>query len=394
MDIHDAVHAAPDEDAPGTGGTDGSDGGVAIAPDPTADAPAEATLADAPETSLTDAPDASLTDAPDASLTEAPEAGPALEPEGGLDAEPESHLTPEEENELVGRVEQQVRDALQRRLVFLLTGRTGMGKSSTINTLLGEPVAPVGDYEPTTMSVESYEARIAGIACTIMDTPGLCDDLPEQGKDAEYLERIRKGITQVDCVWFVTRLDETRVSGDEKRGIQMLSKALGPGVWDHAIIVFTFAGKVPPERFKEALSHRTRLIREEIGKYAGPGVAESIPSVAVDNTQEYTHDGRQWLGRLYLQILKRVERKSAQPFTLMVMDRVVVEDDDKPAARPAAAPSPSPSRAAPIRVSKSEFREVLEATWEGVKDLAKASVEKTKSVLRAAGSKVRGWLKW
>lgn len=303
---------------------------------------------------------------------------------------PEAVLTPEEEQELVGRVEQQVRDALQRKLVFLLTGRTGMGKSSTINTLLGQQVAPVGDYEPTTMSVESYDARIGGIACTIMDTPGLCDALPEEGKDAEYLKRIRDGIRQVDCVWFVTRLDETRISGDEMRGIQMLSKALGPGVWDHAIIVFTFGNKVPAERFDEALANRTRLIRKEIAKYTSPGVAESIPSVAVDNTDEYTPDGRQWLGRLYLQILKRVERKSAQPFTLMVLDRVVVEDERKPAAA-SSSTTISSSRPAAIRVSKSEFREALEATWEGVTRLARAGTEKVKSALKAGVSKLKSW---
>src|ERR1051325_3566572 len=81
--------------------------------------------------------------------------------------------TPEE----VARFEQEVRDALQRKLVFLLTGRTGVGKSSTINYLLGQNVAPVGDFEPETITVSRYEARIHEIACTVFDTPGLCDDL-------------------------------------------------------------------------------------------------------------------------------------------------------------------------------------------------------------------------
>ena len=36
-----------------------------------------------------------------------------------------------------------------QKLSFLLTGRTGVGKSSTINFLMGKEIAPVGDYGST-----------------------------------------------------------------------------------------------------------------------------------------------------------------------------------------------------------------------------------------------------
>ncbi|HET7460064.1 MAG TPA: GTPase [Longimicrobium sp.] len=304
------------------------------------------------------------------------------------EAAPESDLTPEEEQALVSQVEQQVRDALSRRLVFLLTGRTGMGKSSTINNLLGQDIAPVGHYEPTTVEVKEYDARIAGIACTVIDTPGLCDDLPEAGKDDEYLALIQEKVREVNCVWFVSRLDETRVTSDEIRGIQMLSTALGPEVWDHALIVFTFAGNVSPHRFREAVDTRTRLIRGVIARYAPKEVAEAIPAVPVDNTREYTPDERQWLGHLYLQVLKRVSRKSAQPFSLAVMGRVVVDDEKH---RPPPATYTSSGAGTTIRVSRSEFREALAATWEGVSRLASVSVEKAKAVIKSGWSRVKGW---
>ena len=38
-----------------------------------------------------------------------------------------------------------------REFYFLLAGRTGVGKSSTINSLMGKKIAPTNDYEPETM---------------------------------------------------------------------------------------------------------------------------------------------------------------------------------------------------------------------------------------------------
>ena len=309
---------------------------------------------------------------------------------GDSDETREGELSPEQEQELVAQVEQQVRDALQRKLVFLLTGRTGVGKSSTINTLLGREIAPVGDYEPETAEVVPYEARIEGIACTVIDTPGLCDELPEKGNDDRYLNEIREKIRTVDCVWFVTRLDEGRVRSDEMSGIQMISTALGNELWQHAIIVFTFSNNVPCNRFKETLEVRTRLIREQIARYAAPGVADAIPAVAVDNLHEYTHDGRQWLGRLYLQMLKRISGKGAQPFTLLLLPRVEVDDSSHPSGYTSGWSSSS-SYSAPIRVSKSEFREALESTWYDMKRLASVSADRARSAVQSAWSKVKSW---
>ncbi len=212
--------------------------------------------------------------------------------------------------------------AKQRELTFLLLGRSGVGKSETINSLFGRKVVQVSSSEPTTLRVKPYDHEIAGISVRIWDTPGLCDDLEEEGNDLRYLEEVRSKITEVDSVWFVSRLDETRVSGDEKRGIKVISEALGKRIWERAVIVFTFADKVDPTEFLQAVQKRSELIRREISKHAGERLVRQIPTIAANNKGTATPDGKLWLPELYCQVLLRVSEQGVMPFLLTTAHRI------------------------------------------------------------------------
>jgi GTPase SAR1 family protein len=228
----------------------------------------------------------------------------------------------EESKNFLERLTEKFKNERDKKFTFLLVGRTGVGKSSTVNSLMGESVAPVGEYEPTTMEVKSYESEIGGVKFTIIDTPGLCDDLEEKGNDYDYLERIRLDVDRIDLMWFTTRLDDTRVYSDEKRGIKLISEAFKPKIWEQAIIVFTFADNVGYDRYPIALEKRTELIRKEIAKYAGVAIANNIPSIAVDNLSEFTPDGERWLGELYTQVYTRMAREGAGAFFMSTVERI------------------------------------------------------------------------
>ncbi len=225
---------------------------------------------------------------------------------------------------LLDKLKEKFRDAKRQKFVFLLIGRTGVGKSSTVNTLMGVQVAPVGDYEPTTFAIEAYESEAYGIRFRVIDTPGLCDELEDSGNDEAYLHRIMKNAAQLDCMLFVTKLPETRVTSDEKRAIKLVTGALGPEAWKYSVIVFTFAGSLPPDKFTEALARRTDLIRREIAKYTSASLAEEIPSVPIDNLNKHTPDGREWLGSLYTSVFTRLHEKGLTSFFLATADRLRV----------------------------------------------------------------------
>jgi hypothetical protein len=146
----------------------------------------------------------------------------------------------------------------------------------------------------------------------------LCDG---NGDDEGYLKLIHSEIKEpIDCLWFVTLLDEYRVRTDEIDTISHITSAFGQDIWNRAVIVFTCSDKVDPHEFENYLSERTRLIRDEIAKKVGKEIAIEIPSVAVSNINQKTPDGKLWLGRLFVKTFVRISSEGLDGFLLEIFN--------------------------------------------------------------------------
>ncbi len=231
----------------------------------------------------------------------------------------------------------------QEKFVFLLIGRTGVGKSSLINKLMDKEVTATSRRKATTLDVKFYDNDINGVKFTIVDTPGLCDDIAEEGKDQKYIELIRSEVNSIDLLWFVTPIYEPRIRRDELDGIKIITEMFGIDIWKHSIIVFTFADKADDDYLIQ-LEERTQDIQEAIAKVIetttrkytntnqieleiarGKEIASQIPSVAADNKKsEKTPDGKNWVAELYTQAFVRISERGTIPFLLATLQRLSI----------------------------------------------------------------------
>ena len=57
----------------------------------------------------------------------------------------------------------------------LLAGKSRMGKSSTVNSLFHESVAPITSFQQDTARPQIFKRTAAGFEMSVIDTPGLLD---------------------------------------------------------------------------------------------------------------------------------------------------------------------------------------------------------------------------
>lgn len=133
-----------------------------------------------------------------------------------------------------------------RKISMLFTGRTGVGKSSLINGLIGRPVALVeaGVHDAgVTKSVECYSENINGVRATVYDSPGLIDGT---GKDEQYLDEMYTECKDVDLIIFAVRISNERfVEGDFTAQVMVkFTRKFGNLIWRKTLVVVTCANLI------------------------------------------------------------------------------------------------------------------------------------------------------
>lgn len=161
---------------------------------------------------------------------------------------------------------------------IMVLGKSGVGKSATINSIFDEGFFGTDAFELGTKKVQDIVGTVQGIRVRVVDTPGLLPSWSDQRENERILRSVKKFIkkTPPDIVLYLDRLDmQSRDFGDMPL-LRTITETFGPSIWFNAIVVLTHAASAPPEgpngtatSYDMFVTQRSHVVQQAIRQAAG-----------------------------------------------------------------------------------------------------------------------------
>uniref|UniRef100_A0A8I6X3E2 AIG1-type G domain-containing protein n=1 Tax=Hordeum vulgare subsp. vulgare TaxID=112509 RepID=A0A8I6X3E2_HORVV len=193
--------------------------------------------------------------------------------------------------EMAERLEAAGNEPLDMSCTILVLGKTGVGKSATINSIFDDVKLETDAFESSTRKVQEVVGMVEGIEVKVIDTPGLSSSSADQHYNQKVLNSVKKIVSKnpPDIVLYFDRLDlQSRDYGDVPL-LQTISKVFGASVWFNAIVVLTHAASAPPDgpngiplSYEMFVTQRSHVVQQAI-RQAAADVRLMNPVALVEN---------------------------------------------------------------------------------------------------------------